>query len=157
VANLATVKLGAGQQICTYTDQPAHVIVDLAGSYGGGGAALTTALPSRFLDTRNGAGGWMGAVGAGQRIDLDVGGAHGVPAGATAAVLNVTVTGTTGAGFLVAYPCDGPVPNASNVNYAAGDTVANQVVVRLDGSGAVCFNSSARTYVIADLAGWFTY
>jgi hypothetical protein len=156
VPNLVTVKVGAGLQVCVYSSAPAHILADLAGSYGGGGTTLTTSVPDRFLDTRNGDGGWLGAVAAWQRVELPIGGAAGIPAGATAAVLNVTVTGARGAGYLVAYPCDAPVPNASNLNFVTGDTVPNLVVVRLASSGRVCISSSTRTFVLADLAGWFT-
>lgn len=156
VPNLVTVKLGAGQQVCLFSSAPAHLIVDLAGSYGASGTTLTSSVPDRYLDTRTGNGGWLGALGAWQVVQLAVGGAGGVPAGATAAVLNITVTGAQGVGYLVAYPCDAPVPDASNLNFVTGDTVPNLVVVRLDGSGRVCLRSSTRAYVLADLAGWFT-
>ncbi len=56
----------------------------------------------------------------------------------------------------MAYPCDSPMPTASNLNFVSGDTVPNLVVVKLDGSGRVCLTSNVRTYVLADLAGWFT-
>ena len=113
-------------------------------------------MPDRFLDTRTGTGGWLGALGAGQVVQVPIGGANGVPPGATAAVLNVTVASAQAPGFLVAFPCDAPVPDASNLNFVAGDTVPNLVVVRLAGNGQVCLKSSTRTYVLADLAGWFT-
>ena len=95
-------------------------------------------MPDRFLDTRNGTGGWLGALGAGQVVQVPIGGANGVPPGATAAVLNVTVTSAQAPGYLVAFPCDAPVPDASNLNFVAGDTVPNLVVVRLAGNGQVC-------------------
>jgi hypothetical protein len=156
VPNLVTVKVGTGMRVCVYSSAPTHVLVDLAGSYGGSGTTLTTSVPDRFLDTRNGDGGWLGAVAAWQRVELPVGGAAGIPAGATAAVLNVTVTGARGSGYLVAYPCDSAVPNTSNLNFVTGETVPNLVVVRLASSGRVCISSSTRTFVLADLAGWFT-
>jgi hypothetical protein len=155
VPNLVTVKLGAGQQVCLLSFAPSYLIVDLAGSYTGTGATLTTAVPDRFLDSRDATGGWLGQVAPSQRIEVGIGGVGGVPSSATAAVLNVTVTGAQTAGYLVVYPCDAPT-NASNLNYVPGDTVANLVVVRLDGSGRVCVSGSGRSYVLADLAGWFT-
>lgn len=156
VPNLVTVKIGAGMGVCVHSTANTHMIVDLAGSYGSSGTTLTTSVPDRFLDTRTGTGGWLGALGNGQEVQVPIGGANGVPAGATAAVLNVTVTAAQAPGFLVAYPCDAPVPTASNLNFVTGDTVPNLVVVRLAGNGKVCIKSSTRTYVLADLAGWFT-
>ena len=59
----------------------------------------------------------------------------GVPLGARAAVLNVTVTGATVAGHLALWRADfdpDPVPNhTSNINFGAGSTVANGMTVRL--------------------------
>ncbi len=94
VPNLVTVKLGPSKQVCVFSLAPSHIVVDLAGSYGSSGTTLTTSVPDRFLDTRDGTGGWLGALGGGQKVQLPIGGAGGVPAGATAAVLNVTVTET---------------------------------------------------------------
>jgi hypothetical protein len=77
-----------------------------------------------------------------------------VPAGATAAALNLTVTNPAAAGYLVAYPCGGAMPVASNVNFAARTTAANLAVVRLPADGKVCLTASTRADVIVDLAGW---
>lgn len=49
-----------------------------------------------------------------------------------------------------------PRPEASNVNFAAAQTVADLVVVKLDLSGQLCiFSPPTRTDVLADVAGWF--
>ena len=61
-----------------------------------------------------------------------------MPANAAAAVLNVTVTGATGGGYVTAWPCGEPQPNASSLNYTAGATVPNAVVVKLGTAGKVC-------------------
>jgi hypothetical protein len=101
-------------------------------------------------------GGWLGALGHTQAVDLPVGGKAGVPAGAVAVVLNVTVTGTQGAGYLTVYPCGGAVPLASNLNFTAGQTRANLVTVQLGANGEVCFYSYSRTAVIADITAYLT-
>ena len=113
-------------------------------------------VPTRLLDTRNGTGGWLGTLGHTQTIDLPVGGKAGVPANASAVVLNVTATDTTGAGYLTVFPCGGAVPLASNLNFTAGDTRANLVTVRLGSDGKVCFYSYGRTSVIADITGYLS-
>ena len=53
------------------------------------------------------------------------------------------------------FPCGAPVPNASNVNYVAGDTVPNAVVAKLGAGGKVCVFSYAATDLIVDVNGTF--
>jgi Cysteine-rich secretory protein family len=156
VPNSAVVPIGANRSICFFANTPTHVIVDLAGSFSGSGTGLTTVVPARLLDTRSGTGGWLGQLGHTQTIDLPVGGKAGVPANASAVVLNVTATDASGPGYLTVYPCGGAVPLASNLNFTAGDTRANLVTVRLGTDGKVCFYSYGRTAVIADITGYLS-
>ena len=60
-----------------------------------------------------------------------------------------------GAGFVTAYPCGTDRPLASNVNFAAGDDVANAAVVPVGAGGAVCLFASAATNLVVDLNGTF--
>ena len=87
-------------------------------------------------------------------LTLQVSGGGGVPAGATGAVLNVTVTEPDGGGFVTVYPCDVTRPTASNLNFSAGQTVPNLVSTRLDASGRVCLYSTSTTHLVADVAGY---
>ena len=68
-------------------------------------------------------------------------------------VMNVTVTESTGPGFLTVYPC-GSVPTASNVNFTAGQTVPNLVIAPVSASGTVCFYAHGTTHVLADISAW---
>ena len=113
--------------------------------------------PARILDTRTGNGAPVGKLGSESTLSLQVTGRGGVPAtGVASVVLNVTVTEVSAVSFLTAWPAGTPRPLASNLNYAAGDTVPNLVVVKLgDGGRASLFNSSGDTHVIADVAGWY--
>ncbi len=118
---------------------------------GGSFAGLT---PARLLDTRSGLGAPKGAA---TSVRLTVAGRGGVPAtGVSAVALNVTVTSPTGAGHVTAYPAGQPLPTASNVNYAQGQTVANAVVVPVGDGGAVQLAATARTQLIADVSGYWT-
>jgi uncharacterized repeat protein (TIGR01451 family) len=112
--------------------------------------------PARQFDTRNGSGGVpVGRITAGVPLAFTVSGLHGVPPGAEAVALNVTVTGPLGAGWLRVFPCDDPAGTSSNLNFVAGQTVANAVIAPVDGAGQVCFLASADTHVISDVSGWF--
>ena len=71
---------------------------------------------------------------------MQVSGVGAVPAGATAAVLNVTAVVPNAAqggasGFLTLYPEGGTQPTVSNVNTVPNEIVANLVTVQLSTSG----------------------
>jgi hypothetical protein len=113
-------------------------------------------VPQRTLDTRIGVGSSNQPIAAGAIRSLTVRGRKGVPKDdVDAVVLNVTVTDTVGDGFLTVFPCGEAVPRASNLNFTSGQTVPNLVTVDLGDDGQVCLYSSARTHVVADVAGWF--
>ena len=82
-----------------------------------------------------------------------------VPAGSNGVVLNVTATEPEGSGFLTVYPASGGGcvnrPTASNVNYTAGQTVANYVAVRVPGNGQICVYTLARSHIVIDRVGSF--
>jgi len=85
-----------------------------------------------------------------------VGGQGGVPsAGVYAAVLNVTVTNPTTSGYIIAYPAGQGVPSTSNLNYVAGQTVANLVEVPVGSNGQVSFYAGgSATDLILDVQGY---
>ena len=92
---------------------------------------------------------------AGSVTELVVAGRGGVPVNASAVVLTVTVTEPVGAGFVTVFPCGSPQPNASNVNFAAGATVANSVVSGVGAGGRVCIFTMVATHVLVDVNGFF--
>ena len=113
--------------------------------------------PTRILDTRTGLGGGPAKIGPGGTLSLQITGRGGVPAsGVTAVALNVTVTEPTAGSFLTVWPAGEGQPLASNLNYEAGATVPNMVVVKVGAGGKVnLFNLSGSVHVIADVAGWY--
>ena len=80
----------------------------------------------------------IGVRAANSITELQVGGRGGVPMDAAAVVLNVTVTAPEGSGFITVFPCGEALPTASNLNFVAGDTVPNAVIVKLGAGGKVC-------------------
>ena len=172
IANLVTVKLGDGGQIRLFNgqfapDKTVHIIADVAGYYTAGAATLpgtfTPLPPSRILDTRVANGVPTTTPIPGQSwVDLQVTGRGGVPAsGVGAVVLNLTVAGATWDGFVTAYPTGSPKPTASNVNFAAGQVIANLVTVKLGDGGQIrLFNGQfapdKTVHIIADVAGYYT-
>lgn len=128
--------------------------------------ALTTSVPGEFhgltpariLDTRYGTGGFNGPVGRAATIAVPVAGQGGVPAtGASAVVLNVTITEPTSETFLTVFPSGTVRPLASNLNALANKTVPNLVVAKLGADGKVAvYNHDGTSHVIYDVMGWYS-
>ena len=76
--------------------------------------------------------------------------------GARAVILNASVTQTAGAGYLTLFPAGTARPLASDLNFAAGETQSNLVVVQLGAGGKVSLFTAAGTHVIFDVAGWMS-
>ena len=87
--------------------------------------------------------------------DFAVGGDAGIPTTSTAAILNVTATGSDATGFITVYPCDQPRPDASNLNYPPGESLSNAVTVKLAATGTVCIYASSPVDILADLASYY--
>jgi hypothetical protein len=74
----------------------------------------------------------------------------------SAVIANVTVTNPTAPSFLTVWPDGSTKPLASDLNYVAGLTVPNLVVVKVGASGAIdLFNASGTTDVVVDVVGWY--
>ena len=131
------------------------LVADVAGYFPAGSGYTPIVNPVRTLDTRTGIGTAAQPLGDGEVRELQVGDTAGVPGNASAAVLNVTVTNPAAAGFVTAWPCGQPRPNASNLNYEAGQNVPNLVIAKLGDGGRVCLFSMVQTDLIADVAGYF--
>ncbi len=116
------------------------------------GNVYTALRPRRLLDTRL----TGNALESGATLNLQVAGVAGVPLTATAVVLNLTVTDTTEPSFLTAFPEGAAPPLASNLNWVAGETLANLAVVEVGRGGGVSFyNDSGHTDLVVDLEGYF--
>jgi hypothetical protein len=150
--NAVVTKVGTGGRIRIFASADANVIVDVFGWFGPGGTArLFTVVPDRVLDTRLSG----GPVGALQTIDVQVAGTARVPAGATAAVLNVTATDAVGPGYLTVFPSDRNRPIVSSVNFEAGVARPNTVIAPIGADGKIKVFAFTQTHVIVDVMGWF--
>jgi hypothetical protein len=140
-----------------------------------GPLSFHTISPQRYLDTRFDGGGPFPPQGAtGEFFIFDFGDpdyfaggvANQVPANARAIACNLTVTSGTSSGNLRAFPGNSDViPLVSNVNWVAGQTVANYAIVAAatpaDGASFQAsvglHNASTRgsVHVIVDISGYF--
>jgi hypothetical protein len=69
--------------------------------------------------------------------------------------LTLTAVEPTGPGFATVFPCGQPTPLASNLNFVAGQIVANAVIATPDAAGRVCVHTSTPTHLIVDVSGFF--
>jgi len=131
-ANLAVVRLGDGGRISLANAVGTthvvldvvghvHVVIDIAGYFDPTAGSRYHALnPSRILDSRTGLGA-SGPCGANVTREIPRAAAT-LPADVTAIVSDLTVTDGSHASFVTIYPHGTSLPNASNVNFAAGQT-----------------------------------
>jgi hypothetical protein len=111
-----------------------------------------TLTPCRLLDSR------PTAYVAGSTHTILASGRCGVPVTAESLAVNVTVTAPTRDGDLRVQAADLPLTNTSIVNFRAGETRANNAVVRLDPSARFLIYvgmASGSVQVIVDVVGYF--
>ncbi len=158
VANAVVAKVSAAGQVCLFTFGTADVLVDVSGWLP---AATYSPLdvPARLLDTRVGGVTADGrTAGKGRRpadgtLRLPVAGRAGVPASASAVVLNITAVGAA-TGWVTMHPRGTDRPLASQLNYSAGRAVANATVSAVGAGGDMCLYTAGNTDLIIDVVGY---
>jgi hypothetical protein len=159
VANLVTSRLSADGRLAISSSAATDVVVDLFGYYTPAGGAVTggrliSVIPTRAYDSRNLGRPW----GRGERrtITLPV---NVVPAGSTAAILNLTAVASPAAGYWAVTPPGGPArpPGTSNLNITGpGRTIAVQVVVPIGADRTITVFSQGGGHAIVDVFGYVT-
>ena len=156
VANLVEVPLASDGTVDLFNAAgSADVVIDAQGwvqsatSTAAYGSYLNPMAPYRVLDTRDGTGGPNVKLGPGATITVQVDGGF-----SSALVLNLTVTNATAPSYLVVWPAGQSRPASSDLNFAAGETVANRLIVPVAGSIDI-YNAAGSVDVIADLNGGF--
>jgi uncharacterized repeat protein (TIGR01451 family) len=160
-ANAAVVPVGPGGMLDLSTFEAAQLVVDLTGYWIPAGSTIdgryhSVDAPTRLVDTREGTGGKPGgAFAAGEQFDVQVTGGA-VPTNATAAVVTLTYTSPTAAGFLTLWPAGGARPTVSTTNpNGPGDIRSNFAIVKLGAGGKVSLFSYAPSDVVVDVVGYF--
>jgi hypothetical protein len=158
VPNLVTMPLGTGGDILVYNSAgTTHLLVDVVGWYTPGdpspGDRYNPVAPARVVDTR---GANAPSMSAGVARSFQMRGVGGLPAStaATAVVLNVTVTGTLGNGYVTVFGSGTARPATSSLNYVRGQTVANQVIAKVGSDGKVSVYTQTGADIIVDVVGW---
>jgi hypothetical protein len=146
--NLVVARLAPDGTVCVFVSETTDLIADVNGFFPTG-SGYTPTVPGRVLDTRLGVGAPVGRVAADGVVHLQL------RPGSPAIVLNTTAANAAAAGFVTVYPCDAPRPDASNLNFRAGQAIPNLVISRVAADGSVCLYSSASVDLVADVNGWF--
>jgi hypothetical protein len=159
VANLAVVPMGlVGDKpgFCTLANAGLNQVIDVQGVFAPspvGQWGYSPAAPSRLLDTRKCTDNCAEVFKAGAVIKMAA------PVGASAVLINLTLTDAKAAGYATADKCSSLVPGAqaqSNANVTVGRSVANLAVVPVDADGTFCVYTSSATRVIVDVQGAFS-
>lgn len=159
VPNLVVMGIGEDGYIDVFNSHgETHCIVDVFGYFAeDGGDRFVPVDPSRLFDTRSGHGTRSGKLGHLQALDVQVSGKSGVPkSGATAVVMNLTVTEPEAPGHVTMSPAGAATPDTSNVNFYANDTVPNLTICKLGTGGRITLNGAGgNRHVLADVFGYF--
>lgn len=157
VALLPSGDVLAGGGFTLYDQHPAGHLVRLQVDNEKYGAFTALATPVRLYDSRYGPGPRSAANPA------VVSASTAVPAGAIAAAVNVTITGTTASGYATLSRDDGrldypacAMPSAINWT-GASQTVANAYTTGLSAAGKlkVCIGGYSSAHVVVDLLGYY--
>ena len=130
-------------------------------------ATFVPITPCRLFDTRPGEPpntGKKTPLAAGdanahtQQVTGNVGNCVGIPAGATAVAMNVTIANPTAQSNLRIFPTNAATPLVSNLNWLPGQSpTPNKVDVKLSGNGRIkLVNFKGSVDVIGDVVGYYT-
>lgn len=146
-------------RVCIYVSASTHLTVDKSAIVDDG-SSLNQIVPERFADTRSGKTtvdglGLRGRqLSAGETIRLPTAGRGSLGSDAATVVANITAVRPESGGFVTAWACDDERPETSVLNYTAGVTRGNEVMVGLSDDGVLCIYSSSATDLTVDVSGW---
>ena len=118
-----------------------------------------TVAPCRVVDTRNPAGPYGGpALASGVERTFVIAGRCGIPAGARAVAVNLTVTQPAAQGYLAVWTAGSDPPSTSALNFRAGQTRAATAIVKLGPGGDAVLRASlvsGSAHVVLDVSAYF--
>jgi len=162
IPNTVIVPVGIDGKIQLFNGSggTAHLLVDITGYTLAGvptdPGAVAPVTPARIADSRTNQQ-ITGAIPASGTATVQVTGRGGVPTTNVAAVvLNVTAVSPQSAGFITVWPFGIPRTNTSNLNFQAGQTIPNTVIVPVGTGGKIqLFNGSGGTaHLLVDVTGY---
>lgn len=120
--------------------------------------AIRLVTPYRAYDSRPGftpATGVKARLTQGEERQVSLASGANPPSAATGALVNLTATGTSSAGWLSIFKADIAWPGTSTLNWSsAGSSVANFAIVAMTSAGAVKLRCAGSTDVLIDVIGF---
>ncbi|WP_162142035.1 beta strand repeat-containing protein [Ilumatobacter coccineus] len=158
-ANELLLDVDGNGNVCVETTTSVDLVIDVVG-YVPTGTNLRNQPPVRLVDTRDIGDTIDGTFeGEGRRLGdteyrVRVAGRGGIPAGASAALLNLVVVQPDGFGYATVHPCEEQRPVVASMNYSPGVTGANEIFAEFDAAGDVCIYTSSGAHLVVDGSGY---
>ena len=145
-AGLAIVPIGPGGEVSVVSSTGGELLLDVLG-YFGVASGFTGLEPfDRVFDSRPGR--------VNGTTNVVVTDSPDVPDAAEFVLVNVTAVDAAAAGFISVWPGGGGQPDSSNLNYTAGGTIANTVLVPLGDDGSINIYTDAEIALLVDVIGY---
>ena len=152
-ANSSITRVDSAGAFRVFTSIPSPVIVDVVGAFVPASSSATGRFvprtPTRLYDSRSGA-----KLGAASSVTLPL--PAGVPGDSIALALNVTVTESTGPGFVTEFPAGRSMPTSSILNMDQADQTRAAAGIFPVSTSGVALYLSGGGHVVVDLLGYFT-
>jgi RHS repeat-associated protein len=160
-SNTATVAVGSDGTIQISANTATDALLDVEGYYtsnddGTAAGGFVPVSGTRIVDSRSGTGVTEGTITAGSSVTFQVSGTAGVPAGASAAVVNLIAIAGAHGGYITPYTAGTSKPQRS-LQYPANTSTSVSAQVQLSNDGKITVaNDVGSINLIVDVEGYFT-
>jgi uncharacterized protein YkwD len=152
-ANGSITRLDSTGTFRVFTSVPSEVVVDVVGAFVPASAAASGRFmpraSTRLFDSRSGT---KLAPGGSTTLPLPAG----VPRDAVALALNVTVTESSGPGFVTEFPAGRQMPTSSILNVDQANQTRSAAGIFPVSAAGVALYVSGGGHIVVDLLGYFT-
>jgi hypothetical protein len=158
MANLVVVPVNSRKFSIWNNAGSVDLVGDLVGYYTPESGDPFTALPAQPLyDTLDGTGaqGHVAPLGPNQTATVPLDAILGLPDEVSAVVVHLAVTNATATSFLTAFSAGTDRPNASNIDFTAGQLVSNTMVVPVVNNSIDLWNQNGNVDVVVSVTGYY--
>ena len=152
-ANSSITRVDSSGAFRVFTSTPSQVVVDVVGAFvpasSSAAGRFVARPPTRLFDSRSGP-----KMPPSSTKTLPV--PAGVPGDAIALALNVTITESSGPGFVTEYPANQQMPTSSILNVDRANQTRAAAGIFPVSSGGVVLYLSGGGHIVVDLLGYFT-